>query len=250
MQSAKPLPLVAALLRCWLPAATAFGMTVAAGCDGGSAVRWCGALYAMAGALAVYSADRIGDPRMPPAAGRVLVWAACCGVVGAAGLLSGAGLHSWLIALAAGSLGLLHRWSRRWFPKNVIVAAAWTAVVLDAAGITRPSICQMVTSGLTIWSACLLCDLTDDASDDRDGTVTIARLVGRRGRRWAACAGLVLAVGIAHLGRLPLLTATAAAVLPLALVPSLAANPLYGSVVVDGVLAVPGITAALCLALT
>ena len=237
-------PIAAALLRCWVPAATAFGMTVAAACDGASHLRWKGPFYAAAGALAVYSADRLDDPRVPVPARRALRWATGCGLAGAACLAADAGPRTWAVAVAAGSLGMLHRWSRRWFPKNLAVAAAWCAVVLDAAGVLRPSAARIAALCATIWSACLLCDLKDDAADARDGTITIALLVGGRGRRWAALAGLGAAVCAAHLARLVWLEASAAALIPLALAPSLAADESWGSVIVDGVLAAPGLIAA------
>lgn len=243
MQQQSPIPILVALVRCWMPAITAWGMVATVAGDGQVPCRSRGVLYAVAGAATVYSADRLGDPLMPDGTRRFLLGAIVLGLLVIAYLLPGASWRTWIVIAGAGSAGLLHRWVRHWVPKNVVVSAAWTAVVTDAAGIAHPSITMLGVIAVTMWSACLLCDFKDDAVDAHDGTITLARVVGSRGRRWAAFAGLVVAVGMAHWGQLSWIEATAAGLVPLALVPSFTARPIIGPIVVDGTLALPGLIA-------
>lgn len=234
----------AALVRCWTPVLTAWAMVAATAADDGTAAAPEGQAIAAAGALAIYSADRIGDPHLPAATGPFLRGAAAIGGLAVACLLPTAPRRTWIVVAIAGALGLLHGRLRRWLPKNVVVAAAWTAVLVDSAGIAHPPPLLLAVIALTLWAACLLCDFKDDDSDARDGTITVVRLVGRDGRRWAAFAGLLLALGSACVGDCPWTAAAAAGLVPLALVPSLAADAAWGSVWVDGTLAVPGLVAA------
>ena len=232
-------PVALALLRCWLPVATAWAMTVAAAADLGCGCPGPVALRVAAGTLAVYSADRIGDPTVPAGAYPALRCATLAGIAAVAWLLPAAGLRTWMVVLAAGALGLLHRWLRRWLPKNVVVGAAWAVVVADAGSPPATALPMPLLGAvaLAVWSACLLCDL-------KDGTLTIARLIGGGGRRWAVLGGLLAATAIACRAGLPATAAAAAGLVPLALAPSLAARPVLGSLLVDGVLAVPGAVVA------
>ena len=230
------------LVHYWFPALTAWALTMAVASDAGIAADHSGAGLAAAGTGAIYSLDRI-DGSQPRWLTVVLAIAVVVGCGFCLALLLQADARRWLVLLGVGASGAAHRWLKRWVPKNVVVSLAWTAMVCECAGLTSPHPLLLAALALQLWAACLLCDVKDADEDARLGIMTVASLIGDRGRIPAAAAALVLSTILARLADCPLTALGSAGTAGLCLLPCILARPVLGPLLVDLALALPGLAA-------
>lgn len=134
--------------------------------------------------------------------------------------------------------------------KTVLVAATWwigctllpfhthDSVRAAAAGLMHPA---AVSIGLSVAAGAIMCDYKDLDSDRAAGVTSLPLLVGSGGAMVITSGFSALAAALAFRAGATVLVATAALMFVLGLMPRLLRLPLWGPLIVDAALAVPGI---------
>lgn len=184
------------------PAAAAVSLAVAVG---GRAVTPWGLLLLACGTAAAYGLDRLIDRRDcdPILLRRALL---ACVVLAAAGtgLLACTAWWRFKVCLALSVVAGAYVPLKRFIPKNVLTALAWTAAIatLPFAGLPaldRAFASSVLAVALIMAANTLLCDLPDVAADRQSGVRGIAPRLGVRAGAFAALTFGLLGLLVASL---------------------------------------------------
>jgi UbiA prenyltransferase family len=204
------------------------------------------------GVLLVYTGDRLAEPGRVPRVLQAPLWglvAACVAVMGYLALRDPERLLP--VEVALGVVSLVYGTAKN-SPvlKTVMVTATWvlgcTFLPYDLLGDPRlhPELLlhpAVIGFAFMFVPSALLCDLKDQESDQRAGVRSLPVILGARGAQWvsAGCASLGLGLCLWS----GAWAAAATALLMLAVTPwlRLLRRPLLGPLVVDSLLAVPGL---------
>lgn len=241
------------LLHIWMPVLAVVALTkVMAQVFPGAVYYPAGAWSLYLGVLLVYTGDRLVERGRVPRALQATLWsvvAGCLVVMAYLALRDPGRLIPVEAALGVVSL-IYSRAKSSPVLKTVMVTLTWwfgcAFLPYDLLGghelhpelLLRPAVLGFA---FMFVPSALLCDFKDQESDARAGVRSLPVMLGARGAQWvsAACAGLGFALSVwdgAWAG-------AATALLMLAVTPwlRLLRRPLLGPLVVDGLLAVPGL---------
>ncbi len=203
-----------------------------------------GVVLFASGVVAVYALDFWAD-RPAPRPWAVLLLVVVATLTTAVAALE---LPGWKITLAAGLglIGLVYRRFKKWpLAKTLLVAGGWTAASIcypvqwDAQDLLHAPFGGVL---LALFAAnALLCDLKDERRDARAGVRTAPVLWGQRVTAMLAAALALSGMVAALLAHRPGLAGAGLALLALAAVPRIVAQPILGPALADAALTLPAV---------